>query len=54
MRIQRIHAEVELFLWVQTKLLSMISYKNEHIMVGTRCVSFLRRVIDQTPEIACF
>lgn len=55
MKIQRIHAEVELLLQVQiVKILSIISYITEHIMMGTRCISFLTMIVDQTIETTCF
>jgi len=41
-KIQRIHAEVELVLQVQIfKVLCIISCQNEHIMMGIRCISVL-------------
>lgn len=49
------YAEVELFLQVQiAKILSIISYQNECIIMGIRCISVLTMMIDQSIETTCF
>jgi hypothetical protein len=49
------YAKVELLLQVQiVKMLSIISYQNEHIIMGIRCISILTIIVEQTIETTCF
>lgn len=49
------YTEVELLLQVQiVNMLSIISYQNEHIIMGIRCISILTMIVEQTIETTCF